>query len=76
MNNMPVAADSSATTTVEEALSLIRETRAAMGRADAALERLGRGKPAILSELVAPTLRIRERLQADLVELERLSSQL
>lgn len=63
-------------TTQEEALVLWRETKILIERADKALELLRHGKPAVLAEMVEPTLRIKDRLERDLAELERLAAKI
>lgn len=65
--------------TVGEVLKLSGETRAALAKAQDLLDRLtdgGTSKPAALGLMAEPTLRIKERLEDDLAELDRLAAEL
>lgn len=61
---------------VSEAIALIRETREAIGRGDQLLADLTSSPPSVLNRLVEPTLRIRERMLAEIAELERIAENL
>jgi hypothetical protein len=62
--------------TVDEALKLSRDTREALKKADHLIGKIteaGVEKPAVLSHLIEPALRIKEKLEYELIALEMLA---
>lgn len=62
--------------TVQEVGKLIRDTREAIARADELMSNLSSHPPPVLSDMIEPTLRIRESLLTELEKLEKIASAL